>query len=252
MFFKDSNTMDTRFWGPSGWQLFHLIAEGSPTPGRTLMHMHRVLPCKFCRESTTTFVTEHPLKGDAGHWLYEIHRKVNHKLKMQAETDPKVILPDPDPTYEDVHEKYAQMLKRSPHGVPGRDFLFSIAYNYPEKPDFDDVNIQQIFLRMLVRNYPFPELRKVYAAYLDEHPITLTSRSTYLRWMYGLLHRLSAKTKSPIRTFRGYAHHVAYYKSGCAKATYHGKTCRRLDNGSYTKQRDHKRTRRITSGGLLS
>ena len=245
------NTMDVSYWGPSGWQLFHLIAEGSPTPGRTLAHMHRVLPCKYCRESTTRFVTEYPLKGDAGHWLYEIHRKVNHKLKTQAETDPKVILPDPDPTYEDVHEKYAQMLKKPPHGVPGRDFLFSIAYNFPEKPEAEDVNTQQIFLNELSRTYPFPKLRKVYVHYMNSHPIDLGSRGAYLHWMYGLLRRLSVKTNSPIRSFKGYTHHVAYYKSGCSKATYHGKTCRRV-NGGYTKQRDHKRTRRIVAGGLLS
>jgi hypothetical protein len=246
--------MDTRFFGPSGWQLFHLIAEGSPSPERTLAYMSRILPCKFCRESTTNFVTDHPLSktADAGRWLYEIHRRVNHKLVTQAKTDSSVILPDPDPTYDDVHTKYADILKKKPNAVPGRDFLFAVAYNYPETPDYDDVNTQQVFLRYLKRTYPFPELRKVYSQYVETHPVALNSRTVYLHWMYGLLKRLSAKTHSPIRTFKGYAHHVAYYKSGCSKATYHGKTCRRLDNGNYTKQRDHKRTRRVTTGGLLT
>jgi hypothetical protein len=189
---------------------------------------------------------------NAGHWLYEIHRKVNRKLSTQAKTDEKVILPDPDPTYDDVHKKYADLLKKKPHAVPGRDFLFSIAYNYPEHPDYDQISTQQIFLRMLARTYPFPELRRVYGDYMNKHPMALESRTLYLRWMYGLLKALSAKTKSPIRTFRGYAHHVAYYKSGCAKSTYHGKTCRRLDNGGFTKSRDHRRTRRIAVGGLLA
>jgi hypothetical protein len=189
---------------------------------------------------------------DAGHWLFEIHRKVNHKLTTQAKTDPKVILPDPDPAYDDVKKKYADLLKKKPHAVPGRDFLFSIAYNYPDDPEYEDVNVQQIFLMTLRKTYPFPELRKVYVAYLAAHPIELNSRSAYLHWMYGLLKRLSIKTKSPIRTFKGYAHHVAYYKSGCSKSTYHGKTCRRLDSGGYTKQRDYKLTRRIAVGGLLS
>jgi len=216
--------------------------------------MPRILPCRFCRESTLNFVTDHPLTKDTetGRWLYEIHRKVNHKLTTQANTDPTVILPDPDPTYDDVHAKYADLLKNKPHAVPGRDFLFSIAYNYPETPDYDDMNVQNIFLRTMKKSYPFPELRKVYVAYVDSHPIMLESRSGYLHWMYGLLKRLSLKTKSPIRTFKGYSHHVAYYKSGCTKSTYHGKTCRRLDSGGYTKQRDYKRTRRIAVGGLLS
>lgn len=246
--------MDTRFWGPSGWQLLHLIAEGSPTPDHTLTFMSRILPCKFCRESTSNFIADHPLaKGaDAGHWLYEIHRMVNHKLKLQADKDPSVILPEPDPTYQDVHEKYADLLKKPPHGVPGRDFLFAIAYNFPEKPELDDINTQQGFLHSLTKTYPFPKLRKVVARYISSHTIDLQSRTAYLHWMYGLLRHLSEKTNSSIRSFKGYAHHVAYYKSGCSKATYHGKTCRRLDNGSYTKNRNHKRTRRIAGGSLLS
>lgn len=246
--------MDTRFWGPSAWQLFHLIAEGSRKPLPTLAYVGIILPCKFCRESTTNFISDTPPSKtiSLGHWLYEIHRKVNHKLVTQAKTDEKVILPDPDPTYDDVHKKYAELLKKKPHAVPGRDFLFSIAYNYPEHPEFDDINTQQGFLRMLAKTYPFLELRKAYVHYLTKHPIALESRTLYLRWMYGLLKTLSAKTKSPIRTFRGYAHHVAYYKSGCAKPTYHGKTCRRLDNGGFTKSRDNRRTRRIAFGGLLT
>ena len=246
--------MDTRYWGSSAWQLFHLIAEGSPSASLTLGQISRILPCKFCRESTANFVVEHPLTptADPGRWLYEIHRKVNHKLTTQAKTDPAVILPDADPTYEEVHGKYAVLLTKKPHAVPGRDFLFSIAYNYPEKPDYDQTNVQQLFLRSLRKTYPFPELRKVVVKYMDSHPMVLESRSGYLHWMYGLLRRLAVKTNSSIRTFKGYTHHVAYYKSGCAKSTYHGKTCRRLDNGGFTKQRDPARTRRIAGGGLLT
>lgn len=246
--------MDTRFWGPSAWQLFHLIAEGSPTPSTALAVMSQVLPCKFCRESTSNFISDHPLSksGDAGRWLYEIHRRVNNKLSTQAKTDPKVILPDPDPTYDDVKAKYADLLAAKPRAVPGRDFLFAIAYNYPDTPDYAQTNAQQNFLRSMRKTYPFPELRATYVKYMDSHPIVLGSRTGYLHWMYGLLRRLARKTNSSIRTFKGYTHHVAYYKSGCAKSTYHGKTCRRLDNGSFTKQRDHRRTRRIAVGGLLA
>ena len=246
--------MDTRFWGPSGWQLLHLIAEGSPSPGRTLALLSRILPCKFCRESTSSFASEHPLtkSANAGRWLYEIHRRVNHKLKTQADKDPSVILPDPDPTYEDVHEKYAQLLKKPPHGVPGRDFLFAIAYNFPETPEVGDVTIQQAFLKSMRVTYPFPKLRKAYVQYMQSHPLDFSSRTAYLHWMYGLLHRLSEKSGSSIRSFKGYAHHVAYYKSGCSKATYHGKTCRRLDGGGLTKNRNAQRTRRIAGGSLLS
>ena len=246
--------MDTRYWGGSAWQLFHLIAEGSPSASKTLVFMHKVLPCKFCRASTTEFVHQHPLTKSKkpGRWLYEIHNMVNNKLTTQAKTDSTVILPDPDPTYEEIHKRYAELLDKSPRAVPGRDFLFSIAYNYPTHPEPEDIATHEGFLKELKRTYPFPELRRTFASYVEMEPINVTSRTAYLHWMYELLRMLATKTKSPIRTFKGYTHHVAYYKSGCAKSTYHGKTCRRLDNGSYTKRRDHKRTRRIVAGGLLS
>jgi hypothetical protein len=85
--------MDTRFFGPPAWQLFHLIAFRSDHPDDVLNMMKDVMPCRFCRESTTQFVKEHPLRGDPGKWLYEIHNMVNDKLRTQAKTDPSVILP---------------------------------------------------------------------------------------------------------------------------------------------------------------
>ena len=54
--------MDTRFWGPSAWQLFHLIAFQNDSKELMLM-IKDVLPCKFCRESTRQFTHELPMKG---------------------------------------------------------------------------------------------------------------------------------------------------------------------------------------------
>jgi len=124
--------MDTRFWGPSAWQLFHLVAFRSEHPDDVLNAMKDILPCKFCRESTTQFVKDHPLRGDPGRWLYDIHNKVNNKLRKQAETDPTVVNPGDDPTFEEVKQRYMAM---KPTQVPGRDFLFVVAANYPEHPE---------------------------------------------------------------------------------------------------------------------
>ena len=98
--------MDTRYWGPSGWELFHLIAFRSPHPDDVLNQMKDVLPCKYCRASTTQFVQTHPLRGDPGKWLYEIHNMVNNKLRTQCASDPKVVDPGPDPAFEKVKAKY--------------------------------------------------------------------------------------------------------------------------------------------------
>ena len=83
--------MDTRWFGPSGWELFHLIAFRSPHPDDVLNQMKDVLPCKYCRASTTQYVHDHPLRGDPGKWLYEIHNMVNNKLRTQCADDPKVV-----------------------------------------------------------------------------------------------------------------------------------------------------------------
>ena len=243
--------MDTRFWGPSGWQLFHLIAfKTSPADARdALEDMKDILPCKFCRASTSEFVAKYPPKQPYGKWLYDIHNMVNNKLRTQCAEDPKVIDPGPDPSYEEVREKYEAMTK--PTAVPGRDFLMAVAYNFPVKPEPRDMSRQREFLHHLSDAYPFADLRRVFQDYIREHEPVLSSQRAYTRWMYELLKRLSDKTKVSIRSYRGYMSHLAYYKSGCQGKSYKGKTCRRVAKGFYTKDRNPTLTRRVVSKSLL-
>jgi hypothetical protein len=240
--------MDTRFWGPSAWQLFHLIAFRSDHPDDVLNMMKDILPCKYCRASTTEFVKEHPLRGNPGKWLYELHNMVNHKLRTQAKSDPSVIDPGPDPDFDEIRRRYMAMRLVN---VPGRDFLFAIAFNYPEKPEETDMATQRTFIHALAKVYPFERLRKVFQRYLGMQEVALQNQKTYLKWMYGLLKAMSREIDVPIRSYRGYVHHVAYYKSGCSKKTYHGKTCRKLSGGGRTKDRDHRKTRRVAHATLL-
>jgi hypothetical protein len=240
--------MDTRFWGPSAWQLFHLIAFKSEHPDDVLNQMKDILPCRFCRESTTQFVKEHPLRGDPAEWLYDLHNRVNAKLRAQAKDDPTVVDPGPDPSFAEVKAKYKAL---KPTAVPGRDFLFSIASNYPDAPEPEQMATQRTFLHALAKVYPFQPLRRIVAAYLQAHEPSLGSRSAYSKWMYGLLEALSAEVGASIGTYKGYAQHVAYYKSGCAKKTYRGKTCRKLAGGGRTKDRDRQTTYRVSHARLL-
>jgi len=242
--------MDTRFWGPSGWQLFHLVAFKSPPEEarEVLDDMKDVLPCKFCRASTTQFVKDHPPKAPYGKWLYEIHNMVNNKLRTQAVDDPRVIDPGPDPPFEEVKAKYEAM---KPTAVPGRDFLMAVAYNFPAQPDPRDMSTQREFLHHLADAYPFEELRKVFQSYLRAQEPVLTSQKAYTKWMYGLMKALSDKVGANVRTYRGYMSHLAFYKSGCTQKTYKGKTCRRLAGGGRTKDRNPKVTRRVVSHSLL-
>lgn len=242
--------MDTRFWGPSGWQLFHLVAFKSPPEEarEVLDDMKDILPCKFCRASTTQFVKDHPPKAPYGKWLYEIHNMVNAKLRRQAKDDPSVVNPGDDPSFEEVKKRYDSM---KPDSVPGRDFLFVISQNYPDNPEPTDMATHRTFLHALADAYPFAKLRRVFRKYVDDHEPALESRKAYAHWMYGLLKELSEESGADIPTYRGYAHRVAYYKSGCSKKTYHGKTCRKLTGGGRTKDRDHRKTYRVSHAPLL-
>jgi hypothetical protein len=236
--------MDTRFWGPSGWQLLHLIAFKSEHPEEFLLGIKDILPCKFCRESTLQFTHELPLKGDPGKWLYLLHNRVNEKLRTQSLQDPAVINPGPNPTFEEVKAKYDSL---KPTHVPGRDFLFSIAVNYPDYPTEDQMCVQRTFLNRLSKVFPFHSFEK----YIAEHPPELTSRKSYMKWMYALLKHQSVKFGASIPSYKGYVQRVMYYKSGCKNKKYKGKTCRTLKGGGKTKRRDHRRTYTVSHENLL-
>jgi hypothetical protein len=243
--------MDTRFWGPSGWQLFHLIAFATdPEDARPVLDdMKDVLPCKYCRASTSEYVRASPPTKPYGRWLYDIHNKVNTKLRTQCADDPKVINPGPDPTFAEVKARYDRMTK--PDAVPGRDFLMAVAYNFPASPEPRDMSTQREFLHHLAEAYPFRELRTLVQRYLRTHEPSLTSQRSYTHWMYGLMKALSETVGIPIRSYRGYMAHLAYYKSGCMRRSYKGKTCRRVGAGVYTKDRNPALTRRVTSKWLM-
>lgn len=136
--------MDTRFWGPSGWKLLHLITfsyEYSPTNVTTYAQFFEslpfILPCKFCRASLTDYYREHPFRiGDKlidgldfRKWLYDIHNCVNGKLRKQG------LNPSPDPKYSAVKKFYEDWLKCDwrQHLATFWDFLFAVAYNHPKE-----------------------------------------------------------------------------------------------------------------------
>lgn len=240
--------MDTRFWGPSGWQLFHLIAFHSEHPHTLLRMIPEILPCKFCRASSATFAKELPLTDttDAGRWLYDIHRKVNQKLRSQCSNDPNVVNPGEDPSYEDVKTLYKKM---TPKHIPGRDFLMAVATNFPVKPTDEERNLQIRFWKELTKVYPFPLLRKT----IEEHtPVHVDSRTSYQKSVYDIFTVLATKTHAALPSWKGYIQHVSHYKSTCSKKTYRGVTCRKAGGGrGLVKQRDHRKTFRITRASLL-
>ena len=136
--------MDTRFWGPSGWKLLHLITfDYTYSPEKAIAiaqffdTIPYILPCKFCRASLTDYYREYPFKTqdsinkdlDLKRWLYDIHNCVNDKLRKQG------LNPSPNPKFSDVSHLYEKWLKCDWQQQLSTfwDFLFAVAYNHPKE-----------------------------------------------------------------------------------------------------------------------
>ena len=128
--------MDTRFWGPSGWECLHQITFAyEPEQKQTVKELFEmlpfVLPCKFCRASLTTYMKSDPIdltsRDALSRWLWRIHNAVNDKLRKQGQDVA------PDPTFESVKTYYTDSLASgcTQTHFPGWTFLFSIAENHP-------------------------------------------------------------------------------------------------------------------------
>jgi len=138
--------MDTRFWGPSGWKLLHLIsfdyiADHSHSYAEFLKTIPYILPCKFCRASLTDYYREHPFEHGNGidpaldlkKWMFRIHNCVNKKLRSQG------LHPEADPTYSHVKKVYTDFQKKTWKEQLTQlwDFLFAVAYNHPKETVHD-------------------------------------------------------------------------------------------------------------------
>jgi hypothetical protein len=141
--------MDTRFWGPSGWKLLHLItftysysAEHALSFASFFETIPYILPCKFCRASLTDYYREYPFQLEMGgmnpqldikRWMYTIHNCVNLKLKKQG------LNPRRNPSFSEVRSVYLSMAKSSweEQLILMWDFLFAVGYHHPKESALD-------------------------------------------------------------------------------------------------------------------
>lgn len=282
--------MDTRFWGPSGWALLHLIAA---TPIESARQeavkqwfdlLEYVLPCKYCRASFHDYTKLQPLSpailkhpDTFGRWVYDIHNRVNAKLRGQG------LLTTTDPTWPTIQAKYDALQKGLCAESPllGWDFMTSVAFSTPFRtykatpmPDapeesntlmlnFDERNRYNL----LTREERLKQLRawwvlipailpcrfwraawssavqKVGGAPLDER----THRSVVQRWMWQIEKEVCAglKCPTPHTSQSALAEEVSAFESDCSKKK-KGKTCRARKHKRRL-QAMAKRTRRLQS-----
>jgi hypothetical protein len=110
--------MNTNIWGNSGWTFLHTITFNYPeNPTLTQKNdtevfftlVGSILPCKYCRESYILFIKQLPIKPALESralltkWLFNIHNKVNNKLRRQK------VLTGKNPTFREICIKYNKM-----------------------------------------------------------------------------------------------------------------------------------------------
>lgn len=109
--------MNTTKWGPSGWTYLHTLTFNYPdNPTQKDKKIYKkyftltgdILPCKYCRQSYKEFIKELPIddalesREKLTKWFYEIHNKVNGKLRLQGQRIR-------DPTFRQICKHYETM-----------------------------------------------------------------------------------------------------------------------------------------------
>jgi hypothetical protein len=128
--------MDTRFWGPSGWKLLHLITfawHGNLVEVHDFFNtLAYVLPCKYCRANLSEHIITDPVEAantpeKLQRWLWRIHNMVNAKLRTQH------MCRYEDPPFAETSRFYKERLAQgcTRTTFDGWEFLFSVADTHP-------------------------------------------------------------------------------------------------------------------------
>lgn len=245
--------MDTRFFGPSGWQLMHSIAS---TFSRKHANYYRhffeaipyILPCRFCRESSQQFVKELPTipvdtREAIEEWVYKLHDKVNDKLLRQEKAGEITgVVVEPSPSLEQVRQLYRSVAKKEIKGFLGMDFLAAIQYNYRNNTESNRDAMYSQFWTALKHIYPIVEARK--------HFLDFSKNGRQLAWFHEILSSVYPEAPS----YRSLALICAHYQSKCMSKIYRGKTCRLVVHGTQkarVKQRDPKKIKKFVHARLV-
>jgi hypothetical protein len=250
--------MDTKFWGPSGWRMLHLIATG-PNAAKNIQFWDMipfVLPCKFCRASLTEYYEQLPVptkQADFPEWLYKIHNLVNKKLRDQGQTIP------PDPTFNAVHTRYTELLSQgcTKTMFPGWEMLFCIADNHPSsspsKPmpdspsspptDRKERNRYNLltpaerktalrrFWKSLPDVLPFQEWQTIWRQGAGPLVKAVQNRRTALAWLWKIRCTMNRQLHQIAETdFYGLCKTIRTHRSGCSSSL-RAKTCRAMRGG---------------------
>lgn len=229
--------MDTRFWGPSGWRLLHSIVSGyNPNTSSKLKYLHffesltDILPCIYCRRSLKEYYQEVPFKShylddsiSFHHWLYQIHNRVNDKLRGQG------LLDSHNPTFSEVLSTFQGY--ESQTCLQGWDFLYAVAMNYPNNYKIITHRQRQNYRKFfdnLPNLLPNHKLSKRIFNYRRTFPLSsfLKDRDSLVKWLYGL----ESQVMQNCPCFHTRCNSIEKYRAGCKGKNDSLPTCRRIQS----------------------
>ena len=228
--------MDTRFWGPPGWNLLHFIADKYKKKNKHdyylfFLSLPKVLPCIYCRNSLNAYYKETPLKKEnlvnnqsLQKWLYDIHNLVNNKLRKQGLNYKK------DPDFESIYKKYQGCQNSYNFVKKNTKFLYAIALNYPVNETFV-TKIQkyhyQVFFIYLIKILLTIIPNKNVNIFIKKYPIHLflKNNDTLTKWLFIIDYLYFGKT----HCYDDKCQSIEKYRAGC-KGNKNDKkpTCRRI------------------------
>lgn len=257
--------MDTKYWGPSGWKLLHLITFAHEHPSASQVAdlqcffstLPYVLPCKFCRKSLSEYIIEYPLETAlrskapyaVGNWLWKIHNCVNSKLREQK------LLAESDPPFASVKKLYAAKFAAgcTRTNFEGWEFLFSVVENHPySKQSMAGIPIKDApadadaadHLELNRWNMLPKEIRQRYWEQFwnclpkvlpypewrqvwSQCDMDWSSRQTSMKSLWGIRCRMESSLQLMNKTdYHSLCKQLRTHRSGCAKS-FRAKTCRK-------------------------
>lgn len=209
--------MNTTKWGPYAWVALHSIVDKLPATidedQQEGLHiffdsMKAVLPCKYCRESFTGFLKQHPLvyrkvdgkmvnnlatRSAMKQWLYEMHNLVNDKLRKQKVGTGEYFPPNPTPSQVDAR---IASISPSTFNTGLWMFLHAVSMNYEKNSDPDKKYAYQAFFYSIA-TLPFPPLwKQKYTALIGDLSIRMNRPDGLFDFIYDVRSGLDRSTPS--------------------------------------------------------
>ena len=171
-----NNGLLTKIWGPPLWESFHAITFGYPiNPDddkkkqyrEWLIGLGNVLPCVYCRQSYTEFITEgdvaltdHDLlcRENLCKWGHRMHDRVNKKLEIDYGT-----------SYADLENKYESYRAKCVHKDKGCTMPIDFKAESYKKADIKHAPVVPYDFCKQLTHYAERRGFKKYSKYLNKY-----------------------------------------------------------------------------------